>query len=270
MKKVKDWTEIPYGKLNAATQRFFGSLGDKAGKVIDRMNTDPEYMKRNVRYAINGGYEAFTSQKKARVIMGKNFFGIENAISCFGVNPSIEQLDILDEVPWSEEILTSCKDTHILVAKFPISILEIEDTYKRLFRRGNIPDGIYPYRTFYKYKGEIGWHLVRKTPVTGSANKTWNEQLELLLEEEKTLSAGTLVYATVGHFLTTAERLFQKTYVRCADIVVSDKSPSSAFYSPPYHALFGCNDKEGIRFGGYTNDRRDVDIELSSEMRRQS
>ena len=40
-----------------------------------------------------------TSQKRTRAIMGKNYFGIEEAIQHFGVNPTRQQLDFLSKIP---------------------------------------------------------------------------------------------------------------------------------------------------------------------------
>ncbi len=43
-----------------------------------------------------------TSQKCAREIMGKNFFGIDEAIKHFGINPTPQQLAALSEIPFSK------------------------------------------------------------------------------------------------------------------------------------------------------------------------
>src|SRR3989338_7146181 len=81
-------------KLEAA------GLTDKlAQKVVDSKGND--LAAGEVRFIQNRGFDSSTSQKKAREIMGKNMFGIEDAIEHFGVNPSKQQLAYLAEVPFT-------------------------------------------------------------------------------------------------------------------------------------------------------------------------
>ncbi|MFZ2643502.1 MAG: hypothetical protein WA117_21095, partial [Verrucomicrobiia bacterium] len=68
---------------------------------------------------------------RIRGIMGRNFFGVEEAIKHFGVNPSPEQLAALSEIPFSEARLREVKDTHVLVAVVPLSILDIRGKVER-------------------------------------------------------------------------------------------------------------------------------------------
>jgi hypothetical protein len=59
--------------------------------------------------------------------------------------------------------------------------------------------------------------LVRKVPVINSTNKTWDEQQELLGNDEETPTAQVMVYTIIGHFLATGERLFEDFYVSCSE-----------------------------------------------------
>lgn len=216
---MKNWTLVPAGEINGAQQRIWVALGDKADEVATRINTDPAFVANIARLMVNGGYEPSTSQKLAREIMSKNFFGIEEAIKHFGVNTTKQQLAYLAEVPFSEEVLKSCKDTHVLVAVFPLSILDIRGIAKKqsdwtLF----YSQDWYDKQAFAKDKGEVGWQLVRKEPIADSTSKTWNEQQALLSKTEETPTARIVVYTMVGHFLATGERLFEKIYVRCVDL----------------------------------------------------
>src|SRR5262249_53752582 len=153
----------------------------------------------------NGGFEPTTSQKRAREIMSRNFFGVEEAIKHFGVNPTRQQTAMLSEVPFSEEVLTACKDTHILVAVFPISILEIRGRVDRKLFYSH-EDAWYNKQAFAKDKGETAWALIRKTPVPNSTSKTWPEQQALLTKDEETPTARVMVYTIIGHYLATGER----------------------------------------------------------------
>lgn len=169
-----------------------------------------------VRLIKSEGFEPTKSHKRAREIMGRNFFGVEEAIKHFGVNPGQSQLAALAEIPWNEEVLTACKDTHVLVAMLPLSILEI---------RGKVKDkGLfysqdwYNEQAFASDRGEVCWQLVAKTPVADSTSKTWDQQQALLAETDVTPCARVMVYTIIGHYLATGERLFEYVYVRCSNV----------------------------------------------------
>lgn len=212
---MKKWTDIQAGTINAAEQRLWVALGENAGDVATRMNNDPAFVTNVARFMVNGGYEATTSQKNAKKIMGKNYHGPEVAIKHFGVSFSKQDLAYLADVPFSEETLRACKKTHILVAVPALSIIEIRtQTKQKLF----YSQDWYDKQQFAHQKGTIGWRLIRKTPVENSTSKNWEEQLALLGKEEEAPSAQVMVYTIIGHFLVTGERLFENVYVRCSDL----------------------------------------------------
>jgi len=185
-------------------------------EALQRPIDDKEMRHRLVRFWIAGGFESSLSQKRAREIMGKNMFGIEEAIKHFEVNPSREQLAALADVPFSEEVLASCKDTHILVAFFPLSLLDIRGKVEsqRLF----YDQSWYNKQAFAKDRGEVSWHLVLKTPVPDSTSKNWTEQQSLLGSDDETPFARVMAYTIIGHYLATGEWLFEKIYVRCSEV----------------------------------------------------
>ena len=120
----------------------------------------------------------------------------------------------LAEIPFTEAELEECKNTHALVAVFPLSILEVRGKVTKLFYEQTW----YNKESFAKDKGDVSWELVRKTSVPNSTSKTRQEQQALLSEKEETPTARVMVYAIIGHFLATGERLFEKIYVRCSDV----------------------------------------------------
>ncbi|MCR4284061.1 MAG: hypothetical protein NUV64_01955 [Parcubacteria group bacterium] len=218
-----DWKRIPAGTLNAASQRFWGALGDDAGDVARLINLDETYLTLLTDFAKNqslGGKtlsNIYPQWVRAREIMGANFFGVEEAIRHFGVNPSRAQITALSEVPFTEEVLESCKDTHVLVAVLPMSILNIRGKVERkLFFSHD--DAWYNKQAFAKDKGEVGWRLVCKTPVPDSTSKTWDEQQATLDKNDETPKAQVMAYTIIGHYLATGERLFENIYVRCSDL----------------------------------------------------
>ncbi len=191
----------------------------QAGLPIDtalQMPIDDKEMRaRLVRFWTNNGFEPSTaSQKRVREIMGKDFFGVEEAIKHFGVNPTRSQFAALSEVPFSEEVLLQCKDTHVLVAVFPLSILEIREKVQGLFYQQDW----YDKQSFAAEKGETCWQLVRKTEVSDSTSKNWQEQQALLGKDDETPTAQVMVYTIIGYHLNTGERLFEKLYVRTSSV----------------------------------------------------
>lgn len=232
-------------KLEAA-----GLNDELAQKVIDSKGND--LAAKVVRMIQNGGFERSTSHKNARAIMGKNFFGVEEAIKHFGINPSKQQLAYLAEVPFTEEVLKSCKDTHVLVAVFPMSILDIRGKVERkLFYSHD--DAWYNKQAFAKDKGEVGWQLVRKQPLADSTNKTGNEQHALLSQDEETPKAQVVVYTIIGHFLASGERLFENIYVRCSDLD-----------SVGFRVHVGYFDAKGLSVDGWYDDHRFGSLGLSA------
>ncbi len=160
-----------------------------------------------------------TSQQLAREIMGTNFFGVEEAIKHLEVKPTEQQLAALAEVPWSREVLYTSRNTHVLLAVFPVSILDIrriaqKQSGQTLFHRRDC----YEKQAFAEDKGEVDWQLVRKEPIVSSRSKTWNDQQTLLSKDEETPTARIVVYTMFGHLLSTEKRLFENFYVRCADL----------------------------------------------------
>lgn len=163
----------------------------------------------------NNGLQLSESQKNAQAIMGKNFFGISEAMLHFGVVPTAEQIASFTDVPYTAEVLRECKDTHILVAVFPISILEIREKAGKHFYSQSWYDSD---EDFALQQGGIGWWLVRKTAVEDSFSKNWVEQQALLGKEEQVPDARVVVQTAIGHFLATGERLFPDKYVRTSNL----------------------------------------------------
>ena len=230
-------------KLGAA-----GLTDDLAQRVIDSKGNF--LAAKVVRLIENGGFEATTSQKRAREIMGQNFFGVEEAIKHFGVNPSKQQLAALAEIPFTEATLEACKEIHVLVALLPISILDIRSKAdSKLFYE----QSWYNKESFARERGEVNWQLVRKTPVLNSTQKTWDEQQALLNENEETPTARVVIYTIVGHYLATGERLFENIYVRCSNVD-----------SRGGRVHVGYFDRVGLHVGSHWDGRRYSDLGVTS------
>ncbi len=190
-------------------------------------------------------------EKTVRII-GIPMFGVQESIQCFGVEPTNAQLDTLSVIPFSKQELREAKDTHILVATLPLSILDIRGKVDQsLFYHTSNP--WYGNEKFAKDKGQAGWHLVRKTIVPNSTNKTYPEQQALLAENEETSSACVMVYAIIGHYLATGERLLGNIRARCSELD-----------SPGIRVDVGNFVSFGLLVGRYWDDGRSVALGMAS------
>lgn len=197
------------GKLEAA------GLGDaEAQLVIDSKSN--ELARKLVTFIRTGGYEPTVSQKTARAILGPNYIGVEKSIEHLKVTPSKADLKVLEEVPFSEAVLEACRDTHILVAVLPMSVMGLWERTKHLFYAKDDP--WYRNQAFAKDKGQAGWHLVRKDIVPNSTSKTWQEQQALLGKDDETPTARILIYAAILTFLATGVKLLPNIYARVSDL----------------------------------------------------
>lgn len=163
------------------------------------------------------GFEATMSQKRAREIMGHNMFDVEEAIRHLGINPSRTQLATLSEVPLTEAVLEEHRDTDILTAVLPFSIIDVREKIGKSPSLASQNRDWYNRQVFATERGGAEWKLIRKTPITNSIGETWLGQQALLANNEETPTARVMIYMIVGHFIVTGERLFDKIYVRCAD-----------------------------------------------------
>lgn len=167
---------------------------------------------------------SWTSWERAREIMGQNFFGLEETTKYFRINPAAEDIAALNKIPFSEETLVSVKDTHILVAVFPLTIPQIRISsrtrgvrlcYERVHAVFAQDDGGLPEQLSIQEHGEAEWWLIQKFPLEDSFSKGWEEQLALLSPTEQMVpTAQGAAYAMVGHFLATGEELFKGPVAR--------------------------------------------------------
>jgi hypothetical protein len=181
------------------------------------------------------------SPGRARRIMGRNYFGIEEAVRHFGAKPSAQDIATLSEIPFTEETLTKCKDSHILVAALPVSI---DDIYAKVgeqfFCKGTYCFGG---NTVMADRGQASWQLVRKALRPEWDWKTLEEQQALLPKGEQTAPTRTMVYTMVGHCLATGERLFPLQRVRCADLRLSVERWRVGFFANGFCIFPGLDDE---------------------------
>ena len=176
----------------------------------------------------NGLYEPTKSHEMAREIMKNNFFGIADVMEQFGIRPTREQLKALADIPYSKATLEACKDTHVLVAVFPMSILQMaENEFFRPLFNVNInkqeKNLWFKKERFSWDEGTVRWYLICKNPPESSFLKNWAEQLGQFGTESDPAQIRIAVYATLGYFLKTGMRLFKEGMARCAELDMSGR-----------------------------------------------
>jgi hypothetical protein len=161
--------------------------------------------------------KTYVSHAEARNIMWYNhFFGIEDVIECLGMQPTENQIKALERIPFTRELLQACKDTHILIAVFSLSILEIGEMNKELILQPK--DEWCKDEEFAMDKGLASWQLVRKDFVENSVDKTWNEEQLLLGEDDIVPSARVMVYTMIVYHLKNNKDkvLLYNVFGRCS------------------------------------------------------
>lgn len=155
-------------------------------------------------------------------LMDANYIGIPEACKRLKITLTEEQLQSLEEIPFSEDVLRECKDTHVLVADFGLSILEVRKRVKdELFYSHE--DAWCNSEQFAGETSKPCWRLIRKDMVSRSTRKTWQEQQELLDETEEVPSAREMAYTISLNYLSTGERMFENTYVRTSTVRASGR-----------------------------------------------
>lgn len=159
---------------------------------------DETRAKRIVSSMRNGGFSETTTPQRAAEIMEDHFFGVGHAITVLGLSEVLSEAFRGRDVPFNEEVLSSVKETHILVASMPSSILEIRKKHPSLFSEGE--NAWYENASFARVRGDIGWHLVRLSAVEGSLREEEGVQKGLVRKEEDIPRARTRVYALVAYY----------------------------------------------------------------------
>lgn len=197
---------------------------------------------------------SFTTIDLARHIMGKNFLGMEETIRFLKVSKAEKKaMAKLTKIPFSEETLRHCKDTHVLVLDLGISILDLSKRLRMRFDSLAYSEG--NKQAFARCTEACRWRLIKKEAVPNSFNKNWEEQLILLNKDEEVPEARQVAYMAVLYHLTNGEILFNDAWVRT-------RSPASN----GAHVLFAYT-MDGFEFTIHLSDyddRREDDIGLSS------
>ncbi len=196
----------PFGYFNKADQdEDFNSIRKE---VTTLFNSEIE----PIDQIIKRGRE---TQSRAREIMGKNFLGTEEVAIFFGVTYHYQQLQQLSTIPFSEEFLWEHRNTHILVAGFPITLSEIVERAKsriEVIPGSDIKDA--------SPRISCEWYLFCKTPIGWEPyplKMEFDDQKKLLGARDLIPNCDELTYVTTLYFMATGEKLFEGGKVQSCD-----------------------------------------------------
>ena len=205
------------------------------------------------------GCRSATIERRAREVMGRNFFGFEKALKCFGVNRSWGRFPALEEIPFSEAMLKEVKNTHLLMAVLPLSILDIRCRVDPSFF---FDQSWYNEEAFANHPGDACWQLVRKTPVVNSTSKDWSEQQSILSNNDEVPTARVMVYSIIGCYLATSEWLFDTIYVRTSSVDGQSNRVALGGFGSDWLYLNHWKDDERLSCLGLASGRRTCSLEF--------
>ncbi len=186
-----------------------------------------------------GDASAQVSQKFARTIMGRNFLGVEEVAEHFGLQLTGEERKKIRQVPFSEQTLLRCKDSHILFLGVgrdangkPLTI----ERLRELFPASGQPRfRSYP-KSAQSHEGyatretpHLRWYLIARDLREESRSKPHWQQEQFLREGEYRETAVAYVYMMLLMSKARGERLFQDDLVWCKS-AGSDGAPVAAGY----------------------------------------
>jgi len=209
------------------------------------------------RFMIGGGVTnnaiAHTAVDRAREIMGRNFLGADVVVRRFEISMTNKIAKALSMIPFTEEMLMSTKDDHILVADFGISLIDIQINVRRglFYIYGQ---SWYESRRWAKEREIPRWRLVRRAEVPGSLSKDCAEQRHLIQANEIVPSVRQMAYVmTLNCLENKYEHLFKNVFVR-----TSDGAPDED------HVTIGSFDDLGFCVGCWNDDIRNDSLGIAS------
>jgi len=154
-------------------------------------------------------------QQAARKIMGENYIGPWEAMKYLGLRYSLGQLVKLEKIPFSHETLKKLCKTHVLFVGYPITLVGLKEQAPAYI---NLPGGSFENDSVIQKKGiELRWYLLKKDVVPKSDCLDFQSQKKLLSRQEVVPKAGALVFGMLLYYLTTGQKLFGDSSVRCQE-----------------------------------------------------
>lgn len=161
------------------------------------------------------GYEPTESQIAAKKILGDRFLGIEEVARHYYPDFRVSHIAALWDVPIPQEALERGKETHLLVAGFPLDVLDIRRRYARLFNAGNIyNDEWYRLWSYSRAKMALGWHWI---PIIKASDFGYYNGVGFV-KQDKPFKVVDVVYSVILYYLASGIKLYKDHYVWCSDL----------------------------------------------------
>jgi hypothetical protein len=208
-----------------ALERQIVAAGGNPRELFDRLRTDKSYLASIVKFMISEQPIGLATEARiARAMLGNNMFGVEDWQALYGVKFTKKQIREAGKFPWSEDVLNGkcpfnpgklVRETHFaflgltgingepLTVKKWMALHPATGQPRFYFASGPWHAG-QPYAD--EATMELKWHLLLKSIVPGSTDKTPEQQVAMLPEEYE-------VPSTIAE-VTKDILVFRKTNVR--------------------------------------------------------
>ena len=173
--------------------------------------------------------------QRARDILGESFISPQEIAEVHDVNYTRAQLAELASTLPDKEVLQWARDNHFVVVAGPpreMSLLRVRAVDRKLFRSES---GAWFTQNYEEFAHcdlvGTGWLVISKGFVPDSTGKTWEEQKDLLADNERIPNV-----AEVAWFLTTyakvrSTRLFLRTWLRTSSVNVVGESVHIGYFA---------------------------------------
>jgi len=225
----------PYSEITA-TLETLERLG-VAPEHLARLRSEPDYAKRVAEFMLRGGTSGSTNCQVARAILGKNFFGVEEWATLYGVQFTKKQLREAAQFPWGEEVLNApcpfvngktVKETHFAFLGLenlngkPLTILRLQELHPKNGQPcfyNYAQDCWYAKETWaVKATPKFRWYLLPLEIVPNSESKTYQEQLAMLPQGYEAPTAVIEVLKELLYYRKNGVYLNPKRYARTMDV----------------------------------------------------
>jgi len=228
------WT-ASYGEVGATLKAL-----EDHGVTLEhmaRLRAEPDFAKRVAEFMLRGGLEGSVHQKLARAILGKNFFGVEEWSTLYGVNFTKKQLREIADFPWNEDVLNapcpfnkgkSIRETHFAflgldsIKGKPLPILKWQELHPQSGQPkfySYAPDCWYAKENFAnKPTCKFRWYLMPLEIVPNSTDKTYQEQTAMSPKEYEVPLAIEEVTKLILYYRKNGIYLNSANWGRCQDV----------------------------------------------------
>ncbi|MFA5714734.1 MAG: hypothetical protein WC998_03255 [Candidatus Paceibacterota bacterium] len=217
---------IVTGRKVGAGHRFWAKLAHQE-RLFEKTNS----------FVTTNGYQDSPCQRLVREIMGRNFIGIGEALQCFDMYATNQELDQLVKTLPEKDKIASCVETddYILVPGLPLTIMDtINLSYWGTFSPpapSPLVGWFHNHRFATILEPKTEWYLLCKHPVQGKA----------ILADGQTPKVCVLVYATALYYMITGNKLFKGEKVYCDENI--------PFHGPVYIGFDIPGERPGLFIG---------------------